>query len=361
MNRIALMMLLLALPLAGAAWAQDMPKLDDDGTIHANDVTLELSRFLSPEARKALTSQYHQDQINPAPDYVMEGAAKRRAYSVAFHKPNNDKWRAIFPVDITQQKLGGVAVDVIIPKTGIAPENKDRVLINLHGGGFFTGAVHIGQNNSIPVAGIGRIKVITVDYRMAPEFTFPAGSEDVAAVYAELLKSYRPENIGLYGCSAGGALAGEAVAWFQTHNLPKPGAVGVFCAGLQPGLFAGGDSANLAWLTNARPRPQPAGMRPKDAPRGYFDGVDPTDPMAFPAISQSVLAQFPPTLLVSGTRDFALSSVITTHLKLLEAGATAELLIAEGLGHEQYVLPGTPESIRINTQIWRFFDRHLGK
>ena len=361
MKRLFLLSLFSVFIVSGLASAQDMPKLDEDGTIHAHDISLPLSKFLSPEAKKALTDQYHQDQIHPAPDYVMEGAAKRRAYSIAFHKPNNDKWRAIYPVDISRQEMGGVPVDVIIPKSGIAPENQSRVLINLHGGGFFTGAVHIGQNNSIPIAGIGRIKVITVDYRMAPEFTFPAGSEDVAAVYTELLKSYRPENIGIYGCSAGGALAGEAVAWFQSHHLPRPGAVGVFCAGLQPGLFIGGDSSNLAWLTNARPRPEPAGAPPKDAPRGYFDGVDPMDPLAFPAASPSVLAQFPPTLLVSGTRDFALSSVITTHLKLLEAGVPAELLIAEGLGHEQYVLPGTPESVRVNTQIWRFFDRRLGK
>ena len=352
--------------LGQALWAellhaQDMPRLDEDGTIHADGVNLGLSRFLSAEAKQALARQYHLDQINPPPDYVMEGAAKRRAYSEAFHKPNNDRWKSIYPVDISPQMMGGVKVDVIVPKSGIAPENKDRVLINLHGGGFFTGAVHIGQNNSIPVAGIGRIKIISIDYRMAPEFTFPAASEDVAAVYAQVLKSYRAENIGIYGCSAGGALAGQAIAWFQAHDLPKPGAVGIFCSGLQPGLFYAGDSASLAWLTNARPPPQKPGPAPKDAPRSYFDGVDPANPLAYPAIAPKVLAQFPPTLMVSGTRGFALSSVITTHLKLLEAGVSAQLLVAEGLGHEQYVIAGTPESIQIHTQIWRFFDRHLGR
>lgn len=358
--RLALLTLICALLCSHGALAQELPKLDADGTIHADGVTLGLSNFLSVEAKAALIRQYQQDQVNPAPDYTTEGAAKRRAYSATFHKPNNAKWRAIFPIEIVEQKLGGVKVEVIVPKSGIAFENRDRVLINLHGGGFFTGAVYIGQNNSIPIVGIGRIKVISVDYRMAPEFTFPAASEDVAKVYAALLNSYRPENIGIYGCSAGGALAGEVVAWLQTHGLPKPGAVGVFCAGLQPGLFSGGDSASLAWLTNARARPQKPLPPPNDAPRAYFDGVDPADPMAFPAVSKAVLSNFPPTLMVSGTRDFALSSVISTHLRLLEAGVTADLLIAEGLGHEQYVLAGTPESIRINTQIWQFFDRHLG-
>lgn len=57
---------------------------------------------------------------------------------------------------------------------------------------------------------------------MAPEWYFPAASEDVAKVYRELLKSYRPENIGIYGCSAGAGLTSQAVAWFQTHGLPHP-------------------------------------------------------------------------------------------------------------------------------------------
>ncbi len=339
----------------------ERPVLDPDGTVHADNVTIGMSSFLSAEARAALSRQYQSDQIDPAPDYYLEGVEKRRAYSIRFHKPNNDKWRAIFPSDISHTTMGGVGVDVIVPKSGIAPENENRVLINLHGGGFYTGAVHIGQNNSIPVAGIGRIKVVSVDYRMAPEFTFPAASEDVEKVYMELLKSYRPENIGIYGCSAGGALAGEAIAWINRHKLPRPGAVGVFCAGLMPGIARGGDSSTIAWLMNAQPPSGMAKARPANAPRDYFASADMSDPMAFPANSSEVLGAFPPTLILTGTRDFAMSSAIVTHLKMLEVGVDAELIVAEGLGHEQYVIAGTPESIKVNTQIWRFFDRKLGR
>jgi hypothetical protein len=60
---------------------------------------------------------------------------------------------------------------------------------------------------------------------------FPAASEDVAAVYKDLLKTYRPENIGIYGCSAGGALTAQAEAWFQDKKLPNPGALGIFGSG----------------------------------------------------------------------------------------------------------------------------------
>jgi hypothetical protein len=71
---------------------------------------------------------------------------------------------------------------------------------------------------SVPIASVGRFKVITVDYRQAPEATFPVASEDVAAVYKDLLKTYKPENIGVYRCSAGGALTAQAGAWFVAYR-----------------------------------------------------------------------------------------------------------------------------------------------
>jgi acetyl esterase/lipase len=59
---------------------------------------------------------------------------------------------------------------------------------------------------NIPVVYLSEIKVIAVKYRLAPENPFPAGVEDAIAVYREVLKNYKPQNIGLYGTSAGAAL-----------------------------------------------------------------------------------------------------------------------------------------------------------
>src|SRR6185312_14600393 len=84
---------------------------------------------------------------------------------------------------------------------------------------------------SIPIASIGKIKVISIDYRMAPEYTFPAASDDVVAVYRQLLKTYKPKNMGLYGCSAGGLLTAESISRFQKESLPLPAAIGMFCSG----------------------------------------------------------------------------------------------------------------------------------
>src|SRR3546814_8220851 len=57
----------------------------------------------------------------------------------------------------------------------------------------------------------------------------------------------------------------------------------------------------------------------------YFNGTSPVDPLVFPARSLALLAKFPPTLLVTATRDFALSSTVYTHSRLVAQGVDAEL------------------------------------
>ena len=128
--------------------------------------------------------------------------------------------REMFRVNREETTIGGVHAYVYTPADGIAERNRDRVLIDLHGGGFRECWPGCAELESIPIAALGRIKVVSLDYRQGPKYRFPAASEDVAAAYRELLKTYRPENIGIYGCSAGGMLTAMSVAWFQRHGLP---------------------------------------------------------------------------------------------------------------------------------------------
>src|SRR5581483_976376 len=121
-------------------------------------------------------------------------------------------------------------------------------------------------------AGLGGFKVITVDYRMFPEHKFPAASEDVAAVYRALLQHYKAADIGIFGCSAGGILTAQSVAWFQTHGLPRPGAIGIMCA--SAGGFGAGDSGVLWPLVPTQPRNGAKGGAPSSA-TGYLAGTDP--------------------------------------------------------------------------------------
>ena len=107
---------------------------------------------------------------------------------------------------------------------------------------------------AVPVADAGKVKVIAVDYRLGPEHTYPAASEDMETVYRHVLKTTTPDKVGFYGCSAGGTLVGQMIPWLRDKNLPLPGAIGIFCSGLMETFWFGGDTAVLSGLLNARLR-----------------------------------------------------------------------------------------------------------
>jgi len=99
----------------------------------------------------------------------------------------------------------------------------------------------------------------------------------------------------------------------------------------------------------------------RKVPENYFTGSDTDDPLISPANSLSVLAKFPPTLVVTGTRGMELSGAVYTHSRLVKAGVDAQLNVWEGMFHGFFYNPDVPESRDCYDVIIKFFDRHLGK
>lgn len=322
-----------------------------DGTVEVPAQVVPMSSFLSPEA-KAYVTQHLKDMQDPEILKQDDGVPR-------FMKGYLARDREIFAVDKKDEQVAGVHVYTYTPKAGVAAKNKNRVLINLHGGGFSGCWPGCAELESIPVSALGEIKVVSVDYRQGPDNKFPAASEDVASVYQELLKTYKPANIGIYGCSAGGMQTAMSVAWFQAHNLPRPGAIGIFCAGAG-GAFGGDALYTAGPLGEARlapPRPPGPSDRP---PLGYFSGTDPKDPLVSPVSSPDVLAKFPPTLMITGTRGFELSGALYSHEQLVKAGVETELHVWEGLFHGFFYNVDVPESKDALNVIVKWFDRRLG-
>jgi len=320
-----------------------------DGTVEVPAQVVPMSTFLSPEA-KAYVTQHLKDMQDP--EILKQDAGVPR-----FMKAYLARDYELFAVQKKEEKVGGVHANVYLPKSGVSAKNKDRVLINLHGGGFSGCWPGCAELESIPVSAIGQIEVVSVDYRQGPENKFPTASEDVASVYQELLKTYKPDHIGIYGCSAGGMQTALSVAWFQAHNLPSPGAIGIFCAGAG-GAFGGDALYTAGPLGETRMAPP---TPPARNPLGYFAGTDPNDPLVAPVNSPSVLAKFPPTLMITGTRGFELSAALYTHEQLVKAGVDTELHVWEGLFHGFFYNAEIPESKDALNVIIKFFDRHLGQ
>jgi monoterpene epsilon-lactone hydrolase len=352
--------ILAMLAAAATALAQtssaETPTIDADGTVHVPAHAIPVSDLLSAEAKAYVTEHLLNMQRpqmliqeNGVPP-LLAGYLKRQRESL--------------PVERREVTIGGVHAFEFMPKGGVSPANQKRVLINLHGGGFMGCWPACAELESIPVAAYGRIRVVSLDYRQGPKYRFPAASEDVASAYRELLKTYLPQNIGIYGCSAGGMLTGMAVAWFQKHGLPRPGAVGILCAGLTraPTGFGGDAQYTTAAIGESRaPPPHPRADAPAGGGLPYLAGVPITDPLAAPASSPEVLAKFPPTLIVTGTRAFELSSAVYTHTLLTKHGVEADLHVWEGMFHGFFYNMDVPESRDCYDVIVKFFERQLGK
>ena len=331
---------------------QAPPGVNADGSVATTVATIPYSSFPSPQARAFFPRMIAAGSKAPP---LGAPIAQSRDFYDRLNSARAARMEKLYPVTIHSETIGGVGTDVVLPKSGIAAENRHRVLINLHGGAFLWGAHSGGLVESIPIASLGRIKVVSVDYRQGPEHVFPAASEDVEAVYRALLKQYPANNIGIYGCSAGGVLTGEVVARIITKKLPVPGAIGTFCGSISE---LGGDSAYTAPMLNGEPPPN-GPMKLSDLP--YFKGASASDPLVFPANSPALLAKFPPTLLITGTRDFTMSSVLHSQALLTAAGVDTELHIWDGMWHSFFSDPDMPESRQAYAVMVRFFDRRLGR
>lgn len=314
--------------------------------------TLPPSNQLSAEAKRILVRMKDES----ASKEIANDLAKQRAFYQAWNDRRLAEMHGRFATRSARETIGGVAVDIVTPEEGVAPSNANRVLINVHGGAFMWGSGSGALVEAIPIAATMKVKVVTVDYRLTPENRYPAASEDVTAVYRALIRHYRPENVGIYGCSAGGAITAQATAWIRGEGLPPPGAIGTFCG---TGAAYSGDSPFVAGpITGGDVLPFPA--LPPTIPNPYMAGVAPQDARAYPLGSEAEIAAMPPTLLLAGGRDFAVSALTLAHRRLTAAGVASELQLFDGLPHAFFMWPDMPESIEAYRLIAGFFDRHLG-
>jgi acetyl esterase/lipase len=322
----------------------DSSRIAADGTAYVTRV-VPVPGTISPEAQKVV-ARVQSDAAVP------ETLEERRAKTDNWQASAGEATKQIYPANVAADTMAGVPVRVVTPRT-IAPEKRDGVLINLHGGGFNADSGSLTE--SIPMANLTGMKVIAVLYRLAPEHPFPAGLDDVVAVYKELLKTYKPAHIAIYGTSAGAILTAEVTVKLKQLGLPLPGATGIF-SGL--GDFSQvGDSAALFALNGLAGHldPPKAGVQDTE----YVGPTDAKDPVLSPVYAD--LTGFPPTLFITSGRDLLLSGTTVLHRAYLRAGVDAQLVVFEALSHAFWNNPTLPESKEADQIMAKFFERHLGK
>ena len=330
---------------ANLAPQQDSANFDADGTAHITRV-VPMPSTISPEAQKWLESLTHLR-------HGTQTLAERRASTDEWRRRDSAEARKRYPVNVEEAMIAGVRTDIITSLT--MPEaNRSRVFINLHGGGFNSDSGSLIEGD--PIANLAKTKVVSVYYRLAPENPFPAAVDDVVAVYKELLKTYKPKSIGIFGTSAGGILTCEVAVKLKELGLPLPGALGIFSA---LGDFSRvGDTRQLFDLDGF-----PGNLQPTDAnhlpDEAYVGKTDRRNPVLSPLFAD--LKGLPPSLLVTSTRDLLLSDTSTLHRAMLHAGVDAQLVVFEALPHAfwyHFEFPETEEALELMA---KFFDEKVGR
>lgn len=321
----------------------DTSVIDAQGTAHVQRV-VPVPENLSPQAQKWVGKQ--------VPDAEKkESVAEQRQGTDAWQTRAGAQAKLMYPVNVTLGKIAGVPVRIITPLDPPA-EKRDRVLINVHGGGFVVDSGSLTE--TIPIANLTQTKVIAVLYRLSPENKFPAAVDDAVAVYKALLKTHKPQDMAIYGTSAGAILTPEIAVRLQQLGLPLPAALGVF-SGM--GDFSRpGDSQAMYALNGLSGylKVPDAGVQNRD----YVGTSDPHDRVLSPLFAD--VHGFPPTMFMTSTRDLLLSGTSILQRHFYESGVTAPMVVFEGLPHafwNNFDIPESREAFEVQA---KFFDKYVG-
>ncbi len=316
--------------------------IDSDGTAHVTRV-VPVPKTISPQAQAELSRP-----ASDAPNH--DTIEERRAKTDRWQAGAGAEFARLYPVKVEESKIAGVPVRIITP-ANLAAAHQNRVLINVHGGGFTADSGSLTE--TIPIASLTQTKVIAILYRLAPEHPYPAAVDDTVAVYKDLLKTYRPTDMVLYGTSAGAILTAESAVRMKETKLPLPAALGIF-SGLgdysQPG-----DSNSIYALAGLSGHLPVATGTPE--PDSYVGSTDPKNPGLSPLYAD--LHGLPPTLFLTSTRDALLSGTTILHRAFLRADVPAQLVVFEALPHAFWNNAKLPETTEANQLIAKFFTEHL--
>jgi monoterpene epsilon-lactone hydrolase len=312
--------------------------------------TLPVPTTVSPEMQALIAAP-----LSATWNVVPKTADEWKAVATPGRGGNLPALRERFGVKSEPMTVNGVRAYMVTPNV-IPLENRNRLLVHVHGGCYVLSGGEAATTEAIYMAGFGHFKVLSIDYRRPPEFPYPAALDDGIAVWKEALKMAQPKNMAIFGTSAGGALTLSMVLRAKQEGLPLPGAIA-------PGtpmsdLTKTGDS----FYTNFMVDNVLVGSdgRCDAMARLYANGHDLKDPMLSPVYGD--MHGFPPAILTTGTRDLLLSNTVRVHRKLRQAGVDAELQVYEGQSHAHYMRDSSaPETKEAFEEIARFFDRHLGK
>ncbi len=249
-----------------------------------------------------------------------------------YWEANEKKWTAYNDTLVLKYQpvlkdtlYGGVPVIEVIPKTW---KNKDKILVYIHGGAYTFFSARTMLIGSVPIADVTGMKVVSIDYTNPPKARFNQILNQLITVLRTLQRQgYTPQNIGIYGDSAGGALAAGVVLMMRDLGMGIPGVVVLISPWSD--ISENGDS----YHTLKGDDPIIAyGNSLDESALAYAPPGEHKNPYVSPVYGDYTKG-FPPTLIQGGTKEIFLSNFVRQYQAIDLAGIPVKLDLYEGMWH----------------------------
>jgi len=253
-------------------------------------------------------------ETNPlAADSIEELRAKFEKFYLQFHTHQTS--------NLNEFKIND------IPSFWISSPNSDenKILLFFHGGGFTIGSTKDHFDLCARLSRASEARVLSIDYRLAPENPFPAALEDCIASYNWLLKEgFEQSQIVPVGISSGGTLVISTLLSLRGQGIKLPHAS--CCMSPAVDLLFEGDSVNYNerkdWVTKGRL---------SSVAINYLAGQDPKQPLASPLYAD--LRGLPSLMIQVGSHEILLDDNLKFYTKAKDAGVNVTLEIWDGMLH----------------------------
>jgi monoterpene epsilon-lactone hydrolase len=245
---------------------------------------------------------------------------------------------------VTEVTAGGVPAHwLAAPGAGAG-----RVLLFLHGGGYELGSLRSDGELAARLGRASGMRVLFLEYRLAPEHPFPAAVDDVCSAWRWLCtdQGLSPGSMAVAGGSAGGGLSVALLVATRDSGEALPAAAAL----MSPTLDLSSSGASMSERADQDPISTPAMLR--QFATDYLAGADPKTPLASPLFAS--LSRLPPLLVQVGTADLLLSDSERLAGAAAEAGVECTLEIGKGLPHVYQIMLGTPEATEATERIGKF-------
>lgn len=248
-------------------------------------------------------------------------------------------------VTCTPVEAGGVSAEWSVAD-GAA---EDKVILYVHGGGYVMGSAGSHRDVTGRLSKASGARVLSLNYRLAPEHPFPAPVDDAVAAYRWLLaQGISSSNVAIAGDSAGGGLAFATLLALRDAGDPVP-AAGV---GISPWVDMEGTGESMTTRAAVDPVVQKEGLL--EMAKLYLGDADPKNPLAAPLHAN--LAGLPPLLIHVGDAETLLNDATRITERARKAGVDVTLKIWDEMPHVWPMFaPILPEGQQAIEEIGAFF------